>query len=376
MVLKEIVNVMPDDKFLDYYITMSEKYLPNKSSYIVFSNSEELVYIKNKHVNLFILEDSTENFESIISDLRNTSVVIFHSFQENWYPFIESISLNVHKVWLFWGFEGYSALPQAKFSSISSKYAKYENTILGKIRFLYNFGKDFLVDKSQKKTREIIKRMDYCATWVDADHLIARKINPRIKSIKFNYYTKELMGFEAFSSQRLNRDKLILGNSANPSNNHIDALHFLYDLGYSGIIFCPLSYGGSKVYKGNVCLIGNKLFGENFKPLLKFMPLDEYQHILNECGIIWMNHLRQQAAGNLLFSFLAKKIVVLNEKSPLINTFNQWNLTQYNRHNFLDKDESQEYKLIENRRIILEKVTIEANKEFFDSIQQLSLKPR
>lgn len=28
MELKKIVNIMPDDKFLDYYIEMSEKFLP------------------------------------------------------------------------------------------------------------------------------------------------------------------------------------------------------------------------------------------------------------------------------------------------------------------------------------------------------------
>jgi hypothetical protein len=35
-----VLNIMPDDKFIDAYIEMSERYIPNQSSYIIFGNRE------------------------------------------------------------------------------------------------------------------------------------------------------------------------------------------------------------------------------------------------------------------------------------------------------------------------------------------------
>jgi dTDP-N-acetylfucosamine:lipid II N-acetylfucosaminyltransferase len=372
MRLKEIVNIMPDDKFLDYYITMSEKFLPLQSSYIVFKNTKELIYIKNKTVQLIIFKESVNDFEYLLSILGDTKLIVFHSFRQCWYPFIRAIPNDITKVWLFWGSDGYAALKLNSTSSLASKLATYEDTIWGNLKFLYNYGKGFFLGKRQMETRDIIKLMDFCGTWVDADQSIAKKININIKALSFNYYTKELMNFESYNCHSINRNKLLLGNSGNPSNNHVEALKTLSEKKFSGVIYCPLSYGGSELYIKNVCSLGNKLFGSNFKPLLNFIPLDEYQTIVNECGIIWMNHKRQQAAGNLLFSFVTKKIVVLNAISPLAETFDKWNLIHYNIENFDANYDSQELDLIKNRHVILERVTIDENKSFFKSIQQLA----
>ncbi|MBG6236599.1 hypothetical protein IWX76_003193 [Pedobacter sp. CAN_A7] len=364
---------MRDDKFLDYYIAMSERFIPNETSYVIFKDTDELVHIKNKTVPLIILKESSDNFDELVASLSKTNVIVFHSFNERWFNFIRSIPKGLKKVWLFWGFEGYAALPKPTFPSMSVKIAKYENNFSGNVRFLYSCFRRIFINKNHLEAREIINVMDYCATWVDADHALAKTINPYLKNLSFNYYTKELMDFESFDVQRLNRNKLLLGNSADPSNNHIDALQFLHKNKFKGIIYCPLSYGGTKLYREYICKLGNKYFGSNFKPLVEFMPLNEYQLIVNECGIVWMNHKRQQAAGNLLFSFLAKKIVVLNSVSPLIDTFDKWNLKHFNRNNFEMANSNLEADLEKNRKIILERITIDQNETFFRSIEKLAL---
>ena len=47
MELKKIVNIMPDDKFLDYYIEMSEKFLPGESTYLFFKDDAPFKFVKS-----------------------------------------------------------------------------------------------------------------------------------------------------------------------------------------------------------------------------------------------------------------------------------------------------------------------------------------
>ena len=225
-----------------------------------------------------------------------------------------------------------------------------------KIPFLLN---------TNNEARNIIRQMDFCGTWVDADYLLAKRYNPQLKPLYFNYYTKELMHFDKMPVQAINYNNLLLGNSGAPTNNHIEALKYLYKIKYKGEIVCPLSYSGSESYVQNVCSLGAKLFGSKFTPLIEFMPLNEYQEIINRCGIVWMNHKRQQAAGNLLFLFMAQKIVVTDKNSPLNITFNNWGLTFFDKSILNKLQTVSDIDLKHNRDIILQKVSISENEAFF-----------
>ena len=67
-----------------------------------------------------------------------------------------------------------------------------------------------------------------------------------------------------------------LGNSATPTNNHIEAIDWLaqMELGARRVIV-PLSYGSDE-YRDMVCAYGKKRLGDTFQPVTDFMPFDEY----------------------------------------------------------------------------------------------------
>lgn len=362
---------MPDDKFLDYYIIMSEKFLPGKASFIVLSETQELVHIKQKNANLQVLIRNDEAYKKLIKNISQTHVVVFHSFQITWAPLIYAIPSQIKRVWLFWGYEGYDTIPKANFLDWKSNYAMYSKSLMGALRFSYNRLKVNFILKRNDEARKIISKMDYCATWVDADYLFAKKFNPHLKFLQFNYYTKELMNFEEIPVQAINHNRILLGNSGASTNNHIEALQYLHKIKYGGEIFCPLSYNASENYLMNVCLFGDKLFGSRFIPLKNFMPLNEYQEIINSCGVIWMNHKRQQAAGNLLFLFMAQKIIITDGRSPLNITFKKWGLNFFNREILKNLTAVSEKDLERNRQIILERITINENEPFFNALNDM-----
>jgi len=103
---------------------------------------------------------------------------------------------------------------------------------------------------------------------------------------------------------------IILGNSADPSNHHIEAISSLANYYLSDIkVYCPLSYYKDSKYIDEVIAYGKKVLNDKFIPLVKFISKDEYIQFLNDMDIAIMNHDRQQALGNIIpLLYLGKKV--------------------------------------------------------------------
>lgn len=93
---------------------------------------------------------------------------------------------------------------------------------------------------------------------------------------------------------------ILLGNSADPSNNHIEALERLLPYKDKDIkIYTPLSYGDQD-YAQKVIDHGQEWFGEKFVAVTDFMPLESYLEFLKSLDFAIFNHQRQQAMGNTI----------------------------------------------------------------------------
>lgn len=113
---------------------------------------------------------------------------------------------------------------------------------------------------------------------------------------------------------------ILLGNSATLSNNHLDAFEFLrkLDIGDRRIVV-PLSYG-DQIYGDHIQRVGQSLFGSRFVPLRDFLPALEFSRVTRSCGIVIMDHLRQQANGNISIALL-KGAKVFLQSSSLLSKF-------------------------------------------------------
>ncbi|WP_461605604.1 TDP-N-acetylfucosamine:lipid II N-acetylfucosaminyltransferase family protein [Aeromonas allosaccharophila] len=119
-------------------------------------------------------------------------------------------------------------------------------------------------------------------------------------------------------SEKMNGDIFIqVGNSSDPSNNHIEILELISkkrDLSIK--VFCPLSYG-SDVHKDFVIQKGKELLGDRFIPLTELMSFDDYNNHMASIDIAIFNHDRQQAMGNIIgLVSLGKKVVLKNSVTP------------------------------------------------------------
>jgi hypothetical protein len=168
----------------------------------------------------------------------------------------------------------------------------------------------------------LIKRIGHLVTYIPGDVDLARKwygargeyheclmylsnvVNPQV-----------LQGVEQAESTQSGLT-ILVGNSADPSNNHIEALEKLLPYKDQDIkIYVPLSYG-DQAHAKKIIEQGKDWFGEKFFPMISFMPFDQYLKFLKSVDIAIFNHKRQQAMGNTITLLgLGKTVYMRNDVS-------------------------------------------------------------
>lgn len=120
--------------------------------------------------------------------------------------------------------------------------------------------------------------------------------------------------------------KILLGNSGDPTNNHMDAIKYFKSSRLSNSqIYCPLSYGDKK-YIEYLETWMNRQLGKRFFSLNSFMARDEYIKFLSAIDIVVMNHNRQQAVGNTISALVLGKPVFMKKNSVTYSMLKRMNV--------------------------------------------------
>jgi dTDP-N-acetylfucosamine:lipid II N-acetylfucosaminyltransferase len=188
------------------------------------------------------------------------------------------------------------------------------------------WGKDLYFYKSIEKPRihhkiyEIfrkiaIKKIRHIITYNRGDYELAKKwygCNAILH--RCFMYPSNLYNDLGYSNKRDGATVILVGNSADPSNNHLDSFSLLEKFSDQNIeIISPLSYGNKK-YAKKVIESGRKIFGDKFVPLENFLPLDSYIDLLKNVDIAVFSHRRQQAMGNITTLLgMGKKVYIRDD---------------------------------------------------------------
>lgn len=124
-------------------------------------------------------------------------------------------------------------------------------------------------------------------------------------------------------------NRIIVGNSATKTNNHIEIFELLKNKVNANVeIFCPLAYGDFE-YRKEVVKAGESIFQNNFYPILDLIPQQEYFKFLNTCQVGIFGMQRQQAMGNIHVLLKLGKKVYLDEKSVVKNNLDSLGIKTY-----------------------------------------------
>jgi hypothetical protein len=292
-VQKKIIHVGMADKFLPPLINfIQENFSQENNTFYLYGDENIYGFLKDRGVFFLGKKDHNTSYFQLLLEMYNADKIILHGLFSS--KLIKILFYNPWLLkkcyWLRWGGDLYELRQK---SGLSGYYKK-----------------------------SVIKNMAYLLTYLPGDIEYAReKYGAKGRYIETLGYLSNIFSGEHYSDNRQTENiNILLGNSADPENEHIEVLAKLEKFKDSNIkIYVPLSYG-NKIYAAQVIEYGKSIFGYNFIPLTEFMAYEEYQDFLKNINIAIFNHRRQQAMGNTISLLGMGKVVYLRSGTS------QWNL--------------------------------------------------
>lgn len=304
---KKILHLASCSKFIPPFIkTVKEEFNFEVHEFLLTSGGEESDLINEKNVEIFsgkTLYSKMNYYIQVILKMHQADKIILHSLFN--FKLVQILFFTPWLLkkcyWIMWGGDLYS-------------YKLNASNWRWKIEEFFR--------------RPVIKNIGHLVTYIEGDLQLARKwYGAKGKYHECFMYNSNLYKEHSSPKLKANTINIQVGNSADPTNNHIEVLKKLEPHKDKDIcIYAPLSYG-SKAYAETIISEGKRLFGSKFKPLTKSMPFDDYLTFLGSIDIAIFNHKRQQAMGNTITLLGLGKIVYLRSDTTQWQFFKDKGIT-------------------------------------------------
>lgn len=275
----KILHVMILDKFLAPYIDFVDEHFGRAEHHYVFITSEKYEYGLAPEHKVEFLHTDDDIFITLLEYMKMAKKIILHGLWRDKVDVLLYFNQEILKkcYWIMWGGDFY--FPETK----------------SKIR------------------HEIIKNMGHCIPVTYDDYLyIQSYYNSLAKYCKAINYLRSIKvdNLQIVSTQDSNHKRILVGNSATPTNRHIEIFNKLAKFKSIDMVV-PLSYGDI-VYQQKIIRKGNELFANQFYPIIDMMEYRDYLSLLNTIDIAIFNHNRQQAVGNIILLLSMGKTIYLS----------------------------------------------------------------
>ncbi len=240
---------------------------------------------------------------------------------------------NVKIYWIIWGLDLYNKL----LAPAGFEMFTLDNVYSGLFDKSFGAFNRIGAAKEAKSTVKFIeKSVDYIVTdTTESDYSQLVKYYPQLAAKPwkdFFYYPIDTILGELYYRPLPNgscKETVMVGNSASRTNNHKYLLALLSQFDLRGKkVVVPLSYSGRARYVNEVVAYGKKEV-EGFVPLMKFMPLDEYNRLQSSTAVALFGNLRQEAIGNIMIALYMGAKVFLFESNPVYEWAATHNLKVY-----------------------------------------------
>ena len=225
--------------------------------------------------------------------------------------------------WFFWGFELYKPAfrnNEGLYGSLTSKLfsrREKQKSFRGNVARIYNKW----CERIKKYESLMLPHVDLVITPFKEEYDLFRKLKIFTNRQQwFNAPTLTLGKMVDLESEIRTAEgdlDILVGNSAYPTNNHLEVFDKLKDHDLTGRkVVVPLTYGND-TYREKILKIGQEMLGDSFDPIIDHLSLTAYLEKVDRCGIVIMNHARQQAVGNITNALWEGKTVYLGKSSLL-----------------------------------------------------------
>lgn len=319
-----IFHLLTDNPvYIDTFISKAEEIGNEENRYILIKEGE-IKNIKSNNIYQTSLRGAIKKFNE-----EKFSCIVIHYLNVPAIDFLNSVHIDIPVNWIFWGGDGYKH-PELKKNLYLPMTKKVLNTISPRngLKALLDKYRSY---KFQNKLEKSLAKIDFCCSQIKGDYDLIMAAVPNLKmEHKFFAYRgvnnkNEVSVSEKGEHQKI---KLLVGNSANPTNNHIDVLNLLKSFDSKiDTITCPLSYAGSKEYIAKVIEYGKNTFGDKFIPLIDFLAFDKYQLLMENINVAVFYHTRQQGYSNTMMMLEQNKKILMNPSSTLYHMYKEFGVS-------------------------------------------------
>lgn len=301
----KFVNIINDDKFTADYINFIEENLDmSEQVFFVFKTHDNFPikdrsnifsYDKRKHSHL----DYLIFLKNLIQHGIKAEKIIIHGlFKIKVVQILWILRFLLPKCyWAVWG---------------GDLYSREQNQLTRKGRY-----KEFF-------RKKVIKDIGYIITSIKGDYdNIVKWYGTKASHLPYFMYPASLYHDVDSAERKDSKLNVLVGNSADPTNNHEDAFAKIAPFVNENVrVICPLNYGSKKHARAMVEL-GTNMFGSSFEPILDYIKYDDYMSLLTTVDIAVFNHNRQQAMSTTRVLLGMGKTVYLRKETSSFEALNE-----------------------------------------------------
>lgn len=325
----KILHILPDDKFWAIPISIfTETEAQNEYFCIVDDITSVAKYVDGQSVTIVCGSDA-----SALWQRKDVDMYMFHSIPFRYYDYVLAIPHDKLVAVFSWGYDIYYPVKGCRpICDIGTLFMPRTKKLLDAInrepfhvvcyRTLKSFARRLLTNNvnskyssEQDRQNTVLERIDYWSTVVPPEFGLLKK-NPHIRAeyLPFTYSSRRHGDLPSRIDDTL-ADQILVGNSADPTNNHLDIFAVLRERGINGNLYIPMAYG-EEVYRH---LVIEYLQRAHISGHVQtdMMPYADYQKTLSSCRAGVFGHIRQQAHGNVLLCLLQGSKVFLYKSSPI-----------------------------------------------------------
>lgn len=336
-----ILHIVDDEKFLLTAISTFESVFPNENCFLVGVEGTSFNCLEDLKLLTHIEYENTKTKEynhKFLELVEGASLLIFHNIYKTYkLELINFFKGNIKIAWIFWGAELYGLNP--KFNALLPITQKVYLKSLPLSTRLKKSGPSKLKNRYYWGLfkRALKNKIDYILTNLEEDmNLLESYTKTSSKRKWFTYYS-----FDEKNSVLKNitdKKNILIGNSSSETNNHLDTFELLLNKNIlDKKLYIPLNYGDMK-YGELVIAKAESLFGENAKPMISFLTLEEYSKIINSCAVLIMNHKRQQAFNTIMIALAQGCKVFLREENSIFSALTDEGFIIFSIQNDIDKE--------------------------------------
>lgn len=297
-----ILHLVQDEKFIDFFSAAMNATTGARHRFVVHTENPNATL---KHIKTTVpfrrVSDAYFRSQQMADDLKAADVLVVHFLTKYAATMIKAAGETTRVVWSGWGGDYYYLIDGSENSlhgpETRAILKSLDNSGFGKLKHLLEPLKS--VYRYRTRILPVLRRVDFFSSPLPNEFaLLKEKFNGNFhaKFVQLNYGSVEA---NFVVGNVVNNGNILIGNSATPSNNHVEAFGIVQRLDLSDRkVIVPLSYGNPR-YRDAVLKAGQSMLGDRFEPILDFVPLAKYNDILSTCTLAIMNHYRQQALGNI-----------------------------------------------------------------------------